>query len=270
MNVRLALTSAPVSLEQRYGSFVAAASTEPSFALVCLGAVAQRVGVETEIVEAASANLDVETTARQISSFRPDALGITATTVGITAAAKLAERVKGVDPSTLTVVGGCHASALPEQTLTDFKAFDIAVIGEGEETLLEILKDLERGVIPTGIEGTAIREKDGQIKVNTRRQLIQDLDSLPLPAWSLLEGFPHAFHPSPARIRRWPCASVVLTRGCPNQCTFCDRSVFGNRCRSYSPAYAANLIEDLRKNFGVKEILIEDDTFVTSRTRVVT
>ena len=103
---------------------------------------------------------------------------------------------------------------------------------------------------------------------NKPRARIQNLDELPLPAWSLLDGFPEAFRPSPARIRRWPCASVVLTRGCPNQCVFCDRSVFGQICRAYSPAYAIRLIKDLRYNFGVKEILIEDDTFIISRKRM--
>ena len=118
-----------------------------------------------------------------------------------------------------------------------------------------------------GLAGTAVREGEN-VTTNSPRALIQSLDDLPLPAWSLLEGFPFKFRPSPARIKRWPCASIVLTRGCPNQCVFCDRSVFGNRCRAYSPAYAMDLMKDLRYHYGVKEILIEDDTFIVSRQRV--
>jgi radical SAM superfamily enzyme YgiQ (UPF0313 family) len=144
----------------------------------------------------------------------------------------------------------------------------MAVMGEGERTLQAILEAVARtGDIPTGIEGTTERTAEGP-KRNRPRTLIDNLDELPLPAWSLLRGFPKAYRPSPARIRRWPCASVVLTRGCPNQCTFCDRSVFGHRCRSYSPAYAVRLIEDLYANFGVRELLIEDDTFVIVKERV--
>jgi anaerobic magnesium-protoporphyrin IX monomethyl ester cyclase len=60
----------------------------------------------------------------------------------------------------------------------------------------------------------------------------------------------------------------VLTRGCPNRCTFCDRSVFGRMCRAYTPAYAVRMIKQLREAYGVREILIEDDTFIISRKRV--
>ncbi|MDD4872641.1 MAG: radical SAM protein, partial [Kiritimatiellae bacterium] len=199
-----------------------------------------------------------------IFALNPDVVGITSTTVGITVAGLLAERIKASKPETIIVVGGCHASAIPIETLNEFKAFDILVLGEGENTLLDILKSVEeQKSVPHNICGTAHRT-GSTMAINPSRPLIQNLDDLPLPAWSLLYGFPKMFRPSPARIRQWPCASVVLTRGCPNSCTFCDRSVFGNRCRSYSPSYAVNLLKDLRNNFGVKEILIEDDTFIMS------
>jgi anaerobic magnesium-protoporphyrin IX monomethyl ester cyclase len=195
---------------------------------------------------------------------------LTATTSGIVAAAELARRIKAAKPDTTTVIGGCHASALPSETLQEFPGFDLAAIGEGEETLVDILRHREVDVAgPWSIPGTAVRDgHDTAVRLAAPRPVLADLDALPLPAWSLLPGFPRAFRPSPARLLRWPCASVVLTRGCPNQCMFCDRSVFGNRCRAYSPAYAVRLVNDLRQNHGVRELLIEDDTFVVSRKRV--
>jgi anaerobic magnesium-protoporphyrin IX monomethyl ester cyclase len=148
--------------------------------------------------------------------------------------------------------------------LAEFKSFDIAVIGEGELTFTEMLRAIdETGTTPTTLPGTAHRV-NSHFSLNVRRPLMNDLDMLPLPAWRLLRGFPASFLPSPARINRFPCASVVLARGCPNRCQFCDRSVFGNKVRSYSPAYAINMFKDLANNFGVKEILIEDDTFIIS------
>ena len=264
MNVRLVLTSSPLSISERYGIFAGAANTQPAFALVCLAAVARGAGVETTIIDASAENLSIEQTLQRILALKPDILGITSTTVGITAAGILAKSVKQTLPETITLIGGCHASALPVDTLNEFKAFDLAVVGEGETTLLDILKSVNvKKRIPEGIEGTAHRSGT-QVIVNKSRSLIQSLDELPLPAWSLLKGFPSSFQPSPGRIRRWPCASIVLTRGCPNSCTFCDRSVFGHHCRSYSPSYAINLLKDLRNNHGVKEILIEDDTFIMS------
>jgi radical SAM superfamily enzyme YgiQ (UPF0313 family) len=268
MKTRLVLATAPVSLEERYGAFAGAANTEPSFGLACLAASAREAGAAVAIVEAAAGNLPLGETLKRVLDFQPTVVGLTATTSGIEAAAALAARIKEVQPGTLVLIGGCHGTSLPDDTLESTSGFDLAVIGEGEVTLVDILQAVEGGqALPSGIVGT-VERRDGALHHNPPRDLIHELDTLPLPAWDLLDGFPQAFRPSPARIRRWPCASAVLTRGCPNQCTFCDRSVFGRMCRAYTPAYAVRMIKQLREEFGVREILIEDDTFVISRKRV--
>ncbi|MHB8108753.1 MAG: B12-binding domain-containing radical SAM protein [Syntrophorhabdaceae bacterium] len=263
--LRVALVSSPISLEERYGNFSGAGNTQSSFALACLAAVARQEGVEVRIVDAAAENLSVEQTATELGEYKPDVVGISSTTAGIVASGRLARCLKATNDKIITVIGGCHVTALPEETLAEFDDFDVAVIGEGERTFTELLRGIdELGSIPTTLAGTAVRD-NGRISVNASRPLIPDLDSLPLPAWGFLRGFPAAFRPSPARIKRFPCATVVLARGCPNQCQFCDRSVFGNKVRTYSPGYAINLFKDLAYNFGVREILIEDDTFIISR-----
>lgn len=266
--IRLVLASAPVGLSERYGAFAGAASTQPSFGIVCLAAAAQQMGAEVNIVEASAENLSCDQTVNEIRQYGPEVTGISATTVGIVAAGELARRLKALFPQMVVVIGGCHVSAIPAETLESFPAFDLAVIGEGERTLVEILRRVaDGGGVPSGLEGTAERVPEG-IRINPPRPLIESLDELPLPPWSLLRGFPKAFRPSPARVRRSPCASIVLTRGCPNDCSFCDRSVYGRRCRSYSPQRAVGLVHDLRQRYGVREVLLEDDTFVLSKDRV--
>ncbi len=256
-------------MTQRYGDFAAAGSTEPSFGLVSMGTVAEKASHDIKLIDAAAQNLSVEDTHNAVIAHSPEVTGISSTTMGINAAYRLARRLKSSSPDMLIVLGGCHASALPEETLHSLPAIDLLVVGEGEQTFAAILNKLDRsGSIPKEVKGTVYRENDNTISRAPRRKLIDPLDSLPLPDWSLLNGFPENFHPSPARIRRWPCASVVLTRGCPNQCTFCDRSVFGNVCRAYSPEYALEMLRDLSVNYGVREILIEDDTFVIRKEHV--
>lgn len=268
MNVRLVLATSPVCASERYGVFAGAGSTEPSFGLVCLAAVAQQAGATVTVVESSALELSTEAALQAILAAEPDIVGFTATTSEVLRAAELAQALKALRPGVLTVLGGCHVTALPADTLEACPAFDMAVIGEGEETLRELLGRVAGGdTRPADVPGTAVRG-DGRIVVNPARAVMEDLDVLPLPAWSLLPGFPGAFRPSPGRIRRWPCASIVLTRGCPNTCVFCDRSVFGNRCRAYSPAYAVRLVRDLCERHGVRELLIEDDTFVIVKARV--
>lgn len=267
MKPRVVLTTAPVSMQERYGRFQGAANTEPSFGLICLAASAKQVA-DVQIVESAANDMSVDEAAKSICRTDPNIVGITATTMGIPAAGALAERIKAANKDTVVILGGCHASALPEETLAELSYVDLIVMGEGEDTLVDIIKRWHPDTrIPPDIPGTA--SKNGEtITRNPVRPLIEDLDSLPLPAWSLLPGFPAAFRPSPARIKRWPCASVVFTRGCPNTCTFCDRSVFGRVCRAYSPTRAVEIVKDLRNNYGVKELLIEDDTFIVSKQRI--
>ena len=189
--------------------------------------------------------------------------------MGITAAGSLAAAAKMKMPQVLTVIGGAHVSALPRDTLEEFPFFDVGVYGEGEITFLELLSGFSQSKHAlTKIAGTVIRE-NGSIRLNPPRPLIRDLDKLPPPDWSLLSGFPRIFKPGLMRVRHLPCCSLVLTRGCPNKCIFCDRSVFGSVCRSYSPPYAFDMIAELYTKFGVREILIEDDTFIVNRVWVV-
>lgn len=266
--LRIVLVSSPLTLQERYGKFSGAGNTEPTYALACLGAVAEREKMDVRVIDAAAQCMTVEQTVAEIADYHPHIVGISSTTSGIVASAELAKRVKDLDSRAMTIIGGCHVTALPEETLSEFSCFDMAVIGEGEVTFAEILRVAdETGVAPESIAGAAVRVND-RIVVNPRRPFLDNLDELPLPAWKLFRGFPGDFYPSPARMNRFPCASVVLTRGCPNQCRFCDRSVFGNKVRSHSPAYAVDLIKDLASHYGVKEILIEDDTFIIARKRV--
>jgi anaerobic magnesium-protoporphyrin IX monomethyl ester cyclase len=117
MACRLLLTTAPTTLESRYGRFAVAGSTQPSFGLVCLAAVALREGHEVKVVDAAAENLTVDETVQEVLRFRPDVVGISATTVGIVAAGDLAKLAKWGLPDSLTLFGGAHPISLPANTL---------------------------------------------------------------------------------------------------------------------------------------------------------
>jgi radical SAM superfamily enzyme YgiQ (UPF0313 family) len=112
-------------------------------------------------------------------------------------------------------------------------------------------------------------EKPPAVCFTSPREPIEDLDQLPFPAHDLLEGFPRLFHPPPFKMARFPAASIVTSRGCSSQCIFCDRSVFGNRCRAFSSGYIITWIKELITRYGIKELLIEDDTFVMFKSRLI-
>jgi radical SAM superfamily enzyme YgiQ (UPF0313 family) len=194
-------------------------------------------------------------------------LGISATTLSILNASALADEIKKVDNNIKIIIGGPHLTAIPEKTMKSFKSFDFGVIGEGEVTIKELLYSIiHKGKI-ADVPGIIFRQNSNLVKTSPRT-LLDHLDKLPFPAWDLLADFPSRYHPPPFRFKKLPATYIVTTRGCPYKCIFCDRLVFGNKCRGHSSEYILELIEYLYKFFGIREILIEDDTFVTFKRRL--
>jgi radical SAM superfamily enzyme YgiQ (UPF0313 family) len=137
---------------------------------------------------------------------------------------------------------------------------------EGEVTLAELLERLEGGRDPGDLPGL-VHRRDGEIKVNPPRPYIQDLDSLPLPAFDLIEDF-DVYAPPLFHYKERPVGSVITSRGCPYECTFCEKTTFGNRLRLRSARSVVDEIELLVRRHGVKEISFSDDTFTLNRRRV--
>ena len=257
----------PLSLEERYGALAQAGSAAPSLGLLMLAAVAREAGHPCAVIDAAALNLDAVTFLAKVAELKPDIIGFSATTLAIAHAARMGEEAKRLFPRVRIIVGGPHVSAVPVETLERFPVFDAAVVGEGEETVTDLLRAFAVGWEPAGIPGIAWRD-GATVRLNPRRPFIRDLDTLPLPAWDLLEGFPGHYAPAVFKTRQLPAASLVTSRGCPNRCIFCDRSVFGSSCHAYSAGYVVAMIEKLHRDFGVREFSFEDDTFATFKGRL--
>lgn len=257
----------PVSMEERYGSLAGAGSSLPSLGILFLAAITRQYGFETGLADAAARNLDSDELLQRVDSARPDVLGLSATTFSIQHAAKFAARVKERFPQVTVVIGGPHVSAAPLETMERFPEFDVAVIGEGEETIIELLQALDSSGSIGSINGIVLRH-GGNVTFTGRRPFLTDLDRLPYPAWDLLDGFPEAYPPATFKVRKLPAASLVTSRGCPNRCIFCDRSVFGANCHAFSAEYVVGMIRHLTARFGVREFSFEDDTFITFKKRL--
>jgi magnesium-protoporphyrin IX monomethyl ester (oxidative) cyclase len=199
----------------------------------------------------------------RILAFRPELVGFSATTSGFLDGYELAGRIKEAAPHTKTVFGGVHVSALGAELLQRFAHIDFLCMGEGELTLAE----LAGGNDPAGITGL-IHRQNGSVQINARREHIPDLDRLPFPAYEKLTGFPEGYHlPLFSYIRR-PGATMVTSRGCPFQCSYCDRSVFKRGYRYNSAEYIFEHMHHLRRRFNVRHINIYDDLFTADRRRI--
>ncbi len=201
--------------------------------------------------------------AGRILAGRPDLAGFSTTTSGFLDGIDLARRLKEKKPGIRTVFGGVHVSAIGAPLLSAYRAADFLCIGEGEETLAA----LAAGKNPEDIHGLAFR--DGKrIVTNSLREPIADLDRLPFPSYELLSGFPRRYHLPLFSYIRGPGATMVTSRGCPYQCAFCDRSVFGSSYRFNSADYIYRHMRYLRQRFGIRHINIYDDLFTVRRDRI--
>src|SRR5688572_5906663 len=237
--------------------------------VLVLAAVAQRHGHEVAIVDAKGGGITLEEATARVAALRPDVLGISATTISIHNGARIAAAVKATMPDVTTVVGGPHVSAVPETTLSAFPEFDYGISGEGEIAFFALLDALAAGRPTRDILGVVGRDADGAVHASCRAPYLDDLDSLPFPAWDLLgDAFPHRFGPSIFNYRRTPVATIVSSRGCPFSCTFCDRSTSGKLGRYHSVEYVMELCHMLAKR-GTRHVLFYDDLFTVKKKRVI-
>jgi radical SAM superfamily enzyme YgiQ (UPF0313 family) len=265
--VKLFFATPPLSFEQRYGAFAGGGSAVPSLGILMLAAMAREQGCACTVVEAAALGLGEAELLERLTAARPDVLCLSSTTLAITNAAAFAAAARQALPELTVVIGGPHVTAAPLETMERFPPFDLAVLGEGELTLVELLRALGQKSPLADVAGLVIR--DGEtVRATGRRPFITDLDALPFPAWDLLEDFPQRYLPAPFKVRQLPAATLVTSRGCPNTCIFCDRSVFGTSCHAFSADYVVRQMVELHRRYGIREFSFEDDTFITFKARL--
>lgn len=192
-----------------------------------------------------------------LSEFEPDLVGVTAYTADVPAAQRILRAVKRWNPKVFTVMGGHHASLMPQDF--DSPDVDVVVVGEGEITFAELVEAMERDRDYRSLKGLVYRENDRQISTGPR-PLINNLDSSPVPARHLTAQYRDRYY-----FRFWQNASLVETaRGCPYRCTFCSVwRFYQKRCRFKTPERVANEVADLTSDY----ICFVDDNFLQDLVR---
>jgi len=269
--MKIVLVNPPLTTEERYGVHFRSGGQTPPLGLACLAAVLHDHGIDVRIVDGTLFH-SYEDVVANILGTSPDVVGLTASTVSIYNAARIAEMVKDRSFFTTTIIGGPHITAVPTETMARFPQFDLGVVGEAEGTILELLEAIdsvhyEGRLISTN--SIVYRSRNDSIICTPRRPYIKNLDDLPMPAWDLLPDLATHYCPPVHTVKRLPAALLVTSRGCPMKCTFCARSVFGNATRAYSAEYVMQMIEELYYKYGIREFQFRDDNFLAFRKRLV-
>lgn len=240
----------------------------PGLGTLTLAAVVRAAGHRVHVVDGKRTGTPVDAVAARVAALAPDHVGISATTISIHNAARIAARVKHLVPHAVVTIGGPHVSALPARTLETFAGFDYGVVGEGERSYPALIARLGEGDDVQDVPGLVWRE-DGRVRANARAPYLDgdELDRLPEPAWDLVPDFPLKFQPNVFNYRATPVASIITSRGCPFSCTFCDRSTSGRRGRFLGVDAVVALCRRLER-LGVRHVLFYDDLFTVNRRRV--
>lgn len=235
----------------------------PSLALAQLAAWVRHHDFPTHIIDLHAENLTPKEAQGRVRDYQPDIVALTAKTLGWPAVIEIAQMVRVAAPQALIVCGGPHMSIYPAESLT-WDCFDVAVLGDGEETFLELCERYESGSSLDDCPGTMVRTRSGEILQTPARPVAKDLDRYPMPAWDLLPV--DRYH---CLTLLKPFATMVTTRGCPWHCGYCSQ-VYSEKLRFRSPELVAEEMEYLEKRFGVREIVMFDETFTIGKKRMRT
>jgi len=241
----------------------------PPLGLACIAAVMEDKGYTVRIADMSATDMKTDELKRLVVQIRPKVAGISFMTNQFGQAVAAAKAIKEIDKNIPVIAGGPHVSALPGEILA-MDCFDIAVIGEGEITSAILAEHFvgNKDYDLSQIKGIGYR-KDGHISINEPRPLIENLDTLPWPAWHLLPVEKYAV-PATGGDTAEPVFAIISSRGCPNQCIFCDsHTIFGRkfRVRSANNIFAELLY--LNEKFGVKQFDFVDDTITVNRNRIL-
>ncbi len=195
-----------------------------------------------------------------LKGFSPKLICFTMVSTEYQFVADIARYVKTSYPDIYLLVGGPHASLAPNKVMSG--DFDALCLGEGEHPVLELVSQLERGIVPSGIPNLWIKH-GSEIEENPPRPFLQDLDSLPFPDREMWQDW----------IQELPESrySVLLGRGCPFQCTYCCNHIFrklasGNYVRFRSPDNIVKEIKELASRYPEKEeFYLEVETFSVNK-----
>ncbi|MCX5758507.1 MAG: radical SAM protein [Candidatus Hydrogenedentes bacterium] len=255
-----------VSLGHRTISFP---FTTPPMGVLSLAAYIRQQfpGAEIRVVDQRVLNCSVDELLRHVVEFEPDVTGFSCLTSFAYLLGPLTRKVRESLPETLQVIGGPHASAFRASAL-EGNAADVAVVGEGELALEKLILSYLDGALFENVPGLVWRDTSGQIVENPPGEPIVDLDSLPFPAYDLINMdlywklAPMAALPA----RRY--VSFFTSRGCPYHCIYCH-NIFGKHFRGQSAERMAAEVEYFTRKYNVREIEFLDDMFNFSGQRLL-
>lgn len=242
----------------------------PPVGLLALAAyLREHLPVDVRIINQRLENCPVEEVVRRARDFEADVVGFSCFTTSSHYLPEAVSQARAALPNALIMVGGPHASSAKAHVLNECEAHVVAP-GEGELITTAVLQRYMEGTRDfSDIPGLIWRDKNGDITINPGLvPQVEELDTLPMPAWDLIDLPAYWRKQSIAPVYRRRYASLVSSRGCPYQCIWCHK-IFRKAIRTHSPERVVEEIAWLMKTYGINDFEFLDDNFNFYSKRVL-
>jgi|SRR5271157_13821 len=235
--------------------YLVSASFYPPLGLAVIAGILEKNGHDVSVIDATAERMNIHRLEGKAREVRPDIIGITANVAFARKAMLTGQWLKARFPNIPIIFGGPWPTTRYEVILTK-KAGNFVVIGEGDETIVDLVRAIEENLPVDDVKGIAFM-KNGQVLVTDKREFICNLDKIPFPPWELFPKCTKYFWNPKGKIF-YP---VMTSRGCPYGCINCTKLVHGFKLRTRSIENVIEEIKYLRKNFHADEVIIIDDAF---------
>jgi anaerobic magnesium-protoporphyrin IX monomethyl ester cyclase len=257
------LINPPYSLEERYGGSLKSfgAMTEP-MGLAYLSGSLESNQLPVEILDAPAMGFQIDEVADKVNHGSFHLVGITFLTPMFDVIRDLTHRIKESCHRVKIIVGGPHPTALPERTLNELPDIDFVCVGEGEKTIVDVIKYLDGENRIEKINGLVYR-KGKEIVKNPPRKFESDLDSIPKPTRHLLPMEKYQLTASRTK-GSTHCPTIIVARGCPFDCQYCSHP-FGRTFRHHSVDRVIEELRELKQDYNVNQVNLEADTLTINK-----
>ena len=231
----------------------------PPLGLSYIAAILLNENHKVKIIDCDTENNYFEKIQKTLKQFKPDLVGFYAMTWTYRQAKNIAREIKNINPEIKIIIGGPQVTTFPKFSI-NCPEFDFGVIGEGESTAQELISAIENNEPVNEIKGIVFK-KNSEIIINSKRELIENLDSIPFPSRNLLliDKYFDIF------TKKNKFATLIASRGCPFNCSFCDRdNRMGHQWRVRSPKNVIKEIKTIQNKYNINEFMFFDDNFTSN------
>jgi len=219
-------------------------------------------GFRVKVIDVNGLRLSEEEVLEQLAQLDPAVIGVGGIITTYGWIQRITRRIRTIRPQTPIVLGGSVGTSITETALRNLD-IDVIVMGEGENTILELLPVLLNHQTLETIAGLAYLQNN-EVVLTPTRAMIEDLDELPFPAWDM---FPMQVYLQNPVVGVGRDIDIISSRGCPFGCQYCYRH-FGRKYRARSAAHVVGEMEALKRNYDIDFISFQDDCFVVDKKRI--